>query len=279
MSKDTWNFQCHQTQDFGPDGGSRQTEGTLFEVETQPFSSEMTSIFSFLIRSGWTSQDDAKQGLFSIGVNSGIESVGYAFNKSGTTPLMLCSFKDGTAGTQRYSIGIGDEDGINWLQDDKWYQFVVSANASRIQYACNGSTSPKANINTDSPGFLNINTGFERIWMTSPPANTGSTDPISLATIWPSVVIGACVHYSTAIDLADSAVLGRIYDTDGNFKSPGENGSLWFGDTYGAVIPEYYFPTGVPYHNLGSDTQNWNTWDGGSPSTKTPIGGLRKQFE
>ena len=283
MSKDTWNFQCHQPQDDGPDNPPRNSTGTLFSVgptATQPFTDEITSVFSFLVRSGWTSQDDAGQGLFSIGVAGGHESVGYYFGQSGSTPNMIFYIRNGSTGTMRYNIRIGDEDGINWLQDDKWYQFAISANSSRIQLACNGTTSPKTTVITNSPGSLNMNVIQDRIWMTSPSASIGTaSDPIALTTLWPSVVLGPAMHRTTAIDLTDSAVLGRIFDGNGDFKSPGENGSLWLGDTYGDVIPEYYFPTGVPYHNLGSDTQLWKTWDGGAPSTKTPIGGLRKQFE
>ena len=75
----------------------------------------------------------------------------------------------------------------------------------------------------------------------------------------------------------------RIWDTDGNFKNPGEDGSLWFSDTYGSATPEFYFLDGSPRKDNGaynaSIPQVWNTSAGGGAGSTTPPGGLRKQYE
>ena len=289
MTIDTWNFPCWSTEDAGP-GAPRNTRGMLFATGPPgsgaptggvlPFSSEMTSIFSMFIRPGWTSQDGGQQGIFSIGVASVTETVGHSFILSSTTPALFISYKDGGTAAERYEISIGDEDGTNWLQDNKWYQFAVSANSSRIQYVCNGSITPKDNVITNTPGALNINAGAGRVWMTSPPASWGiATDPIGITQNWPSVILGPAMHYSTAIDLSSSTVRDRIFDSNGDFKNPGENGSLWLGDTYDSTIAEYFFPYGIPDYNLGTDTEAWTSWSGGFANAQTALGGLRKQYE
>jgi hypothetical protein len=79
------------------------------------------------------------------------------------------------------------------------------------------------------------------------------------------------------LDFSSSAVRARIWDDDGDFKNPGEDGSLWFGDTYAGNQPEYYFVDGSPIIQNGSETDEW------SSSTSIAIvgvgAGLRKQYE
>lgn len=286
MAQNTWNFACWAPRDHGPDNPPRQRSGTVFECgigaqtsTSQPFTESMTSIFSIFIRPGWTSQDDGFQGIFSIAQIGAFEAVRHAFINSLTSPAVQIRFKDAASNTARYFVNIGDEDGINWLQDSKWYQVAVSVDNSNFTFAMNGSTSPKTSTITNVPGALNIDFGSERIWMTGPTAAWGSQTPLFVNHSYPTVILGAAAHSTKVLDLSSSTVRDRIWDSNGDFKNPGADGSLWFGDTYGEFTPEYYFANGVPIHQRGSDPVVWVFQPGGLEPSETPPGGCRKQYE
>jgi hypothetical protein len=175
-------------------------------------------------------------------------------------------------------VSLGDEDGSNDIQDDKWYQMAISMSGSQLQYAVNGSTTPTVTITADTPSTPVLST--DRIFLHGGTA-TANSDPSGFTTQWPSLLFGPMAMYTTAIDLTSSTVRDRIWDANGDFKNPGEDGSLWFGDTYGDVQPEYYFINGAPVWQKGTNTVVWAARDGGSSggNGNTMPGGLRKQYE
>ena len=291
MAKDTWNFPCWTTRDKGP-GETRNTTGNIFELgpgtifapgTTLPFTTEITAIFSVLIRSGWTSTDGATQGIASVGKRSAADS---SFRmstndnaSSGGRPAINIVGWNEAAATVRYDIHLGDENGTDYMWFDKWYQIAVSINASGIVYAVNGTNTPKRLIATDNPGVIDMDGGSPRAWMLGAFANNSQASTATVLIGWPSMIFGSSAYYSEYIDLTDSAVLNRIYDSNGDFRNPGENGSLWFGDTYGETIPDWYFTDGTPIHQKGSDTQEWAGVAGGGAGFSSCPGGLRKQYE
>ena len=127
----TWNFPCWQCID--DINGTRNDGGWYYRVgpdgggTTQPFTTKLTAIFSFLIRSGWTSQDGGLQSIISLGSNGASKTAFLlALIDSSTNPALQVQFGDATGNVQRYTINLGDEDGASWLSTDKWYQMAIS---------------------------------------------------------------------------------------------------------------------------------------------------------
>lgn len=291
MAQDTWNFPCWTTRDKGP-GFTRNTTGNIFELgagtttvpgTTLPFTDTITAIFSVLIRSGWTSTDGATQGIASVGTRSATDS---SFRMStnddasvGGRPAINIVGWNESGATVRYDIHLGDENGDDYMWFDKWYQVAVSINDAGIVYAVNGSITPKVLVATNNPGVIDMDGGSPRAWMLGAFASSSQASTATVLLGWPSMIFGSSAYYSEYIDLTDSAVLNRIYDSNGDFRNPGENGSLWFGDTYGATIPDFYFTDGTPIHQTGSDTQEWGAVAGGGAGFSSCPGGLKKQYE
>jgi len=288
MSNDTWNYPCWVTRDQGPNY-TRNNLGNLFELSgylspgtTLPFTDTITAIFSVLIRGGgWTSTDGATQGIASVGAQ-GLTDAAFRIstndikNPGGAVGINIVAW-DNTFG-YRHDIHLGDADGTSWCWLNRWYQVAVSMNAAGICYAVNGTTSPKNVVSTNSPGSVALNNGAERMWVCGPNAAFNQQQAAAIITEWPSMIFGASAYSSEYLDLTSAAVLNRIYDTDGNFKNPGQNGSLWFGDTYSANTPEFYFPDGTPIHQMGKDEQEWSSGQGTNGYSGCP-GGLKKQYE
>ena len=78
------------------------------------------------------------------------------------------------------------------------------------------------------------------------------------------------------LDFSDAATKARIWDTNGDFKNPGEDGSLYFSDTYGSVQPEIYLLDGSGRYDNGSVGYVW-VGPGSGASDQIP-GGLKKQY-
>jgi len=288
MSANTWNFPCWQCMDGYPLLTPRGGHGSVFTLgpgavggtTTLPFSTTFTGIFSVLIRSGFTDQSGLFQGIFSLGSRANANSAHrIGLNNSSTTPQISLFFYNESSGLTPYDLLLGDEDGTNWLQDDKWYQIGYSANSTAISYAVNGVTTPKMTTIANTPSALALNNGTPRIWTTGPGANANWAQPISVTTEYPSVVLGPAMWISTSMDFNDSTVRDRIWDSNGDFKNPGEDGSLWLGETYSETTPDFYCVTGTPHIQNGSDTQDWIPEAGGSSTMQGNLGGLRKQYE
>jgi len=285
MAIDTWNFPCWQTADAGPNATPRNNIGMAWivgpaHVTTQPFTNTITCIFSLLMRTGWTSMDGGAQGIFSIGQQGGASAAFHLqLTRSSTDPELTILAWDVPGGLQRYNIGLGDEDGTSWLSADKWYQFAISINPTGIVYAVNGSETAKAVETTKIPGNINVDNGNDRVWVHAPSAAWGVSEPSLINTNWPSVILGASAWSTAYLNLSSQSVRNRIWDSNGDFKNPGQNGSLWFGDAYGADVPEYYFLDGSPRFQRGSDTQLWANGGGGHGANDNAPGGLRKQYE
>ena len=276
--KDTWNYPCWQCHDDGP-GATRNTHGNVWIQPTQPFTSAITCLFSVLIRDGWTAVNAIYQGIFAIGIPGvpGGDGINIWMQDTDTNPYVGVRSYDNSGAVVRYNYKLGDEDGATWLAGDKWYNIGVSVGSTGLQYVVNGSTTPMVTELTNTPGAINLDTGADRIYMTGPPASYGGN--IQTAPPYmPSMVLGAAAYSSTELDLSSAAVRDRIWDANGDFKNPGENGSLWFGD-YGVDIPEYYFVRGVPIEQNGTDTQSWTTGWAGSGGAHSVPGGTRKQYE
>jgi len=280
MANDIWNFPCWTARDRGPDE-PRNKHGNLFQLNTVPFTDSITAIFSVLIRTGWTSQDGAVQGIGSVGIQGETDcrfriSTNDHVNGGGRVGVNIVAY-DQSQINVRHNVHLGDENGVDWMLNDKWYQVAVSINSSGIQYAVNGTLTPKMVISTNDPG--NISLGGGRAWMVGPNAAINQTDPILISVEWPTMIFGASAYSTQALDLSDPVVLARIYDGTGNFKKPGEDGSLWFGDVYGADTPEFYFTDGTPIHQNGTDLNAWTALRGGGAGFTSCPGGLKKQYE
>jgi len=288
LSSSTWNFPTYQCIDnLSVSSVTRATGGNIFTVgpahsTTQPFSDTITGVFSIFIRSGWTNQNNAtdQQGIFSIGFSGASTSTLYiVFSLASTNPAVTFFISDGGGSPTRYHFRVGDEDGINWLQDDKWYQIAFSASSSGVSYAVNGSTTPIVITTADVAGDINLDSGNERIWAVGgPTAAWGTNNPTTInSPVWSSLLMGPSCWSTQGLDFSSSAVRARIWDDNGDFKNPGEDGSLWFGDTYAANTPEYYFVDGSPIIQHGSDTQVWTNATGIALTGVNA--GLRKQYE
>ena len=281
MSNATWNFPCHQSRDKGP-GLARATAGGGFGVGGQalPFATEMTGIFSFLAESGKTADAGELQSITSIGYQSaasGFGNLDILLNMTaGDASVLSFFFHDNSIPTLRYHWQVADETG-SWLQFDKWYQVAFSANASRLQVVVNGSQTPYFNKVTDAPGTLNLNQGTERWWHLSTVSAYGQGTPYFSVVRWPSIVAGPSAWDRNALDLTDQTVLDRIFDSDGNFNYAGDDGSLWFGDTYTGTIPDVYLPNGGAKFAAGSAGLTWAHITG--QGWQDCPGSLRKCYE
>ena len=253
----------------------------------QPFTNTITGIFSFFLRSGWSDVSETLvQNLTSI---SGINAASWGFYIALNGNILEIYSHDASAGLARHQVQLGDEDGVNWIQPDKWYQVGFSISASAFTYAINGSTTPYVNVVSAVNGDLNLDSGNDRWWwLGGRKANSTlqtfvGGEQALIEDGWPTFVVGAAAWSTTYIDWSDTTARGRVFDTDGNFKNPGENGSLWFDDDYDSVVPEFYFLDGSPRRDNGtynaSIPQSWGTASGGATGSVTAPGGLRKQYE
>ena len=286
MSVDTWNFPCWQCRDLGP-GSSRGTAGQNYTVEGQtlPFVNSLSGVFSFFAESGKVADDHTLTLLMSIGRSGNVTYAPWEIGLRMTTDPAKTSriefrAKDHASATTRYNWRVGDEDGVNWLQFNKWYQVAFSVNATRLLIAVNGSTTYTVNKVTDAPGALNMNEGSERIWYFGPSAGYGFANPISIGNSWPSCVVGPAAYDASDLDLTSQSVLDRIFDADGNLKNPGENGSLWFNDAYTTAAnfkPDIYLNDGGARLENGSASLTWITYN--SSNVQHAPGGLRKMYE
>ena len=252
----------------------------------QPFTDTITGIFSFFLRFGWSDTAGTISQIFtSIGNNSGTKNglIIYLGAISGEYKLII-ETNDASAGTARHEVYLGDDNGTDWIQFDKWYQVGFSISPSGFSYAVNGTTSPTATVISSSNGNLNLS-GSSRIMHLSGAAANSALNSANLLLAnanWPTFVVGASAWSSTYIDWTNATARGLVFDADGNFNNPGENGSLWFG-AYDAIVPEFYFADGSPrtdngFHNA-TIPQNWAASSGGGAGSRTAPGGLRKQYE
>lgn len=290
MAATTWNFPCYRCA-----SGDSVFQGFFWydSVDADSYyDNEFTFFWSFFIdtREGMytglntdpiTRDDGNLQFLVSRGVFGQNRQMSIGFmNNTGTKKLGRVYVNDHSTGTTRYDWEVGDEDGSSELSDNKWYQMVVSVSSTRMQVAMNGTASPYLVKLTDSPGDINgdsqqgggtdyliYNSLVDALW------------PVSSARLYNAMsgIIGPNMLHNTALDLNDSATLGRIYDENGDFKNPGEDGSLWLGDSYGQVTPTLWFPTGGPTTIVGENSANWKSGDSNNVYGSTV--GLRKDYE
>lgn len=287
MADATWNFPCWQWLDAGPGapatGGSRNSTGTAFinsltgnqAGDDPPFASEITIIGSFLISSEYTGRRGTANYLTSLGI-VGTEYF-YVRMLGGSSPRLEILIYDSVGATTRYDWKVLDDDGTTGkLITDKWYQFALSANGSGLEVVMNGETAPSITKTTTAPGSLNLDNGNVRMWHAAL-AGWGATTMLSVTAGWPAVVVGPMLLDSNYIDLTSATVRNRIFDTNGDLKNPGANGSLWLGDTYGANVPDFYFHDGSARINKGTS----NILDGyqNQAAIRSQPGGFRKQWE
>lgn len=285
MAAATWNFPCWRLRDRGPfhglnaRGGGGNAFSTGLASGAELFTTEITAIGAFLISSEYTSRYSDYQIITSFG-NASSRKFDIWFERNGNSPQLVIRIRDSSGGTQRYNWTIKDDDGTTGkLIPDKWYQLAMSANASGLVVVVNGETAPTITKTTTTPGALNLG-GTPRWWHAGADSAWGTTtnqDVVAQGAA--SVILGPWAFHNGYIDLTSQTVRDRIFDENGDFKNPGD-GSLWFGSTYGASQPRFYFPDGVPRVRGGSDTSTTfiHDCDFGSNSTSCP-GGLRKQWE
>lgn len=284
MAANTWNFQVHEARDWPENPSGRgQTAGIFYTYGTTStgFTSAFTAIFSVLIRSGWTAEDGFQQILFSLGKRGAYHSF-INITGTGTASTRIgITLHNVVSGTKAYELHLGDEDGSSKIASDKWYQVAFSANTSGATYAVNGTSSPLATVSTDNLSVLDVaNAEIIALFGGISTASKTNIQQSIYGHIMPSVMVGPAAYSNQLLDLNDSAVLARIYDDNGDFRNPGEDGSLWFGDTYGANTPEYYFATGTPRGQKGTDATAWYVGGGNNYTGRVGApGGLRKQYE
>ena len=285
-----WNFPTSMPRDLGP-GGTRNTTSQILEcgpgavsragaafanLQTQPFSTSMTAIFAFYYRTGWSSIFAAREIFMSFGEEGKFTPMfEIATENISSNNSLQIKVWDQTAATTRYEVTLGDEDGATWLVADKWYQVGFSFNSTEMTYAINGVATPTVTVNTDAAGSIDVSTGNDRVWMHGQRADSN----FNMATVTRdsmfTAVLGPQAFSTTALDLNDATVRARIWDSDGNFKNPGENGSLWFNGTYSADAPEWWFDDGYVRNNKGITTQDWS----GSGHTQSMVpAGLKEQY-
>lgn len=288
MARNTWNFPYWQMQDNGNSSSPRGSVGMFWEIftpapKTQPFSTSITGIFGFFMKTGFSDVSNTlDQGIFSIGQASqpasGIEVK--LTLQGGNYGVQISSY-DIIANETRYDFLIGG-DASNWLVADKWYQMGYSLNDSRLSFAMNGDDGVINVVTVDAPGDPNLDqAASDRVWVhAGDGAHNAFTSGqmIFHTTGWGSMAMSPAAYSTVPLSFSDQTVIDRIWDENGDFKNPGQNGSLWFGDTYGDVIPNYYFANGSPVNQLGSDTQIFTANDGGSSGNSSVPGGLRKQL-
>ena len=304
MTTDTWNFACHNGMDRGPDVETvRNSHGVLgslgagsLPVTTQPFTQTVTAIFSFLHRSGgWSADGSVENGLMSIGKYNGWSHAFSVWLEGSPLKLHIVASDSSADSAEtvvyRLQLELGDEDGVNWIQSDKWYQCAISINGSAISWAVNGVTAPTQTVNLNAPGALNLSTYPDRIWIHNNEARAPVFfNPLFMSYGGHTCVIGPIMLRTTYMDFSSATVRNRIWDSDGNFKNPGEDGSLWLSDTYGDVLPEFYMHNGDPRNDVGTYPPTvynlsggyegqWGWANFGGSGHSQAIAGFRKQYE
>ena len=214
----TWNFPCYTCSDWGSfDSANRGAHGMAWILDpaystNQPFTNTITGIFSLFIRSGWTDRggvitqvltsigngSEAKNGLFvSLGASGGNYSIGIQTNNRST-------------GTALHEVLLGDEDGAQWIQPDKWYQVAFSMSGSAFSYAINGTTSPQMTVVSSTNGDMNLDPNTSR-WMhlsgAQGIATQISSNLLTAGANWPTCVVGASAwsDHIHRLDISDSA--------------------------------------------------------------------------
>ena len=197
----TWNFPCYTCNDWGTaDAGARGAHGQVWaigpEVSTlQPFTNTITGIFSFFLRSGWSDVSGTlTQHLTSIG---GLSAASWGINiaLAPGNKLNLLAY-DITGATARNQIQLGDENGTDWIQPDKWYQVAFSMSSSAFSYCVNGSVTPKSTVVSAVNGALNLSVGNDRWWwLNGVTANSAKRtelggDQATVTDGWPTFIIG-----------------------------------------------------------------------------------------
>jgi len=282
----SWNFPCSRTADKGP-AFTRGQQGMIFETgpggfrtqAAQPFTENMTYLFSFLARTGWTADSAARQYLSYMGRNGGNSHMQtFATMNSASDSKLSFIARNDNVGADRYVIDLGDEDGTSWLSFDKWYQIGIAFSGSALTFAVNGSATPKRTITTNSPGTLELAFGTEKLWINGGSVGFANTNPTGLTSGWPSLIVGPGAMSTTVLDFDNATVRDRIWDSSGEFKPPGEDGSLWFGDTYADDPPESFFMDGSARFNEGG-TMTWGSAEGGGGEGWGIPGALKKMFE
>jgi hypothetical protein len=281
MSATTWNFPTWQCQDRGIVLTRATAGGAIDAAGPLPFSSSIMGVFSFLIRSDYTADGNEAQMLTSIGASGATQNAMAieVYHSAAASSYIWFRFWDEVGGVYRYREAIGDENGTDWLQTDKWYQVAFTADASALTVVVNNSTTPTQTISTNVPGALNLAEGTERWRHAMPSANSG-IPPGSKLTEWPSVLLGPSAWEATTQDLSTAAVRDRIFDADGNYKPAGANGSLWFNDAYTTTAgysPDQYFNEGYPRFETGSHSLSWTAGTG--VTFPDAPGGNRKMYE
>lgn len=302
MAATTWNFPTWQQVDdlhkdtvdsqypIGnrDDGGTGFTTGTTHGITTQ-----FTVAFAILARSFEDSPlshtlidsydvegGDGNNYLITLGRQAQWADFYCGIHLSATAASNYVFIGSrSAAGTDRWVYHLGDEDGASWVTKDKWFQVVVSCTSGGdVDWAVNGSLTPQSTEVAAPTGVDFPDLGNRRLWLHAPLASANYTDVQTvLTTPWPSAVVGPVMIHNVALDLTDSAVLGRFYDADGNFKNPGENGSLWLSSTYGTA-PTIFLPNGCPTFDKGG-TATWAALASAITNEGGGVGGLRKQYE
>lgn len=291
MAATTWNFPCHQTTDWGPDGlptVARCQYGHSYATNPysapHPFSTQFTAIFAVLFRTGWSHDNSnyaAGQPVQSVATINGVpaatgDHIAIYFNQY---PMHLV-FDIGRAGVGlRHRLELGDEDGVNWIQMDKWYQVGLSWNTSGISWCVNGTTSPTMvadpfNNPGTVPGLLQPGGYTNDEKFTIYQVAKRNTNPSHFFTGWgwPTYVAGPFAFSDLYLDFNSQSVRDNIWDANGDFIYPGANGLDWWG---GLAVPEYYLHDGTiaegQFH-----TGLFGDASGGTPRLQ---GGLRKDYE
>jgi hypothetical protein len=240
-------------------------------------STEFTVILPILFDATNTDQGGTNMRAVSIGI-AGTAYFAVILNSDtggGDSRFWLAVKTSG--GADLHKVYVGDEDGTNWLSQNKWYQLAFSGDSSGIQYVVNGDSTPTETVVTDSPGAFNWTAGSDRMWVGASAAHNAAT-PATLTSSWCSHISGPTAIHNQKIDLTDTAVLARIFDDNGDLKNPGADGSLWFGDTYGATPPSVYMHDGTPRLDYGAWGGTWTELSGDGSAHGMP-GGLRKEYE
>ncbi|MEE9579758.1 MAG: hypothetical protein V3V74_00390 [Nitrosomonadaceae bacterium] len=293
MADNTWNFACNNCKDS--DAVTPNSRGGVFGLwrspspkippsgADYPWIDTFTAIFSFFHRSGFSEAAGNTHGIFTIGKKNDAESS--ISIKVHEDPMKLhIQAYDRLASAFRLQVDLGDEDGVNWLSSDKWYQIGLSLSPVAFSYAVNGSVSPKQTITTNAPGVLSFDGGQRAVW-NNPDGNNPNDNWVAYQQNYSTLIHGASLWDDNYLDFNSATVRNRIWDSNGDFKNPGENGSLWLGDTYGATIPDIYLRDGGARHDGGAYNLVANPGGGlfgqgggGSGVVNAP-GGFRKQYE
>lgn len=302
MAATTYNFPCwQQVDDLHKDTvdsqypiGNRDDGGTGFSTgTTHGITTQFTVAFAILAR-GWNDSPlshtlidsydqeggDGNNYLLSIGRQAQWADFYCGIHLSATaSDNYIFIGSNSASSTPRWVYHLGDEDGSNWVTADKWFQVVVSCTTGGdVDWAVNGTLTPQSTEVETPTGVDFPDLSNRRLWLHAPLASANYTDlQTVLTTPWPSAVVGPVMVHNVALDLTDSAVLGRFYDSNGDFKNPGENGSLWLSSTYGTA-PTIFLPGGNPNTDKGG-TATWTALASAITNEGGGVGGLRKQYE